>query len=95
MPFSMQTSLKGNGHVLTTKFEIFGKSDCLVSQTGTSSFYSCKMVNILKSNTTLYISLVGPYRHVFRVMHVFLRQFGSISLTKQTSALKDEMINSN
>jgi hypothetical protein len=62
--------------VLTTKFDILGKSECLVSQTGTSDFYSYKMVNNFKWMPNLYISQVGPYMHVFQVMHMFLRQFG-------------------
>jgi hypothetical protein len=72
--------------VLTTKFDIMGKSECPVCQTGTSGFYSVKMVNISKWSPTLYISQVEPCRHAFQVMHMFLRKFGWISLTKQRSA---------
>jgi hypothetical protein len=72
--------------VLTTKFDILKKPECPVCQTETFSFYSDKKVNISKWRPTLYISQVGPCRHVFQVMHVFLRQFGWISLKKQKSA---------
>jgi hypothetical protein len=67
---------KGPTHVLVTKFGILRKPECLVCQTGTSYFYSAKMVNISKWRTTLYISQVRPCRHVFQVMHMFLGQFG-------------------
>jgi hypothetical protein len=52
--------------VLTTKFNILGKSECPVYQIGTSSFYSAKMVNISKWMSTLYISQVEPCKHVFQ-----------------------------
>jgi hypothetical protein len=45
------------------------------------------MVNISKWRSTLYILQVGPYRHVFQVTHMFLGQFGWISLKKQRSVI--------
>jgi hypothetical protein len=51
--------------VLTTKFDILGEPEYPVYQTGISSFYSVKMVNISKWMSTLYISQVGQCRHVF------------------------------
>jgi hypothetical protein len=68
--------IKKPTHVLTIEFDILGKPECPVCQTGTSSFYSVKMVNISKWRPTLHISQVGPCRHVFQVMHMFLGQFG-------------------
>jgi hypothetical protein len=53
------------------------------------------MVNIFKWMSTLYISQVGPCRHVFQVMHMFLRKFGWISLKKQRSVSKYKKMNSN
>jgi hypothetical protein len=73
-------------HVLMIKFDILEKSECHVCQTGTSGLYSDNMVNISKWSPTLYISQVGPYIHVFQVMHMFLGQFGWISLNKQRYA---------
>jgi hypothetical protein len=58
--------------MLTTKFDILGKSECHVCQIRISGFYSAKMVNISKWRPTLYISQVGPCRHVFQVMHMCL-----------------------
>jgi hypothetical protein len=72
--------------MLMTKFDILEKPECPVSQIGTSGLYSDKMVNISKWRSTLYISQVRPCRHIFQVMHMFLRQFGLISLKKQRSA---------
>jgi hypothetical protein len=62
--------------VLTTKFDILGEPEYPVYQTGISSFYSVKMVNISKWMSTLYISQVGQCRHIFQVMYMFLGQFG-------------------
>jgi hypothetical protein len=60
MPFSMQALLIGGpGGVLRTKFNILGKPDVPVSQTGRSDFYSYKIVNIFKWRLALYISQVG------------------------------------
>jgi hypothetical protein len=67
--------IKEPTHVLMTKFYSLGKSECAICQTGTSSFYSDKMVSISKWRPTLYISQVGPCRHVFQAMHMFLGQF--------------------
>jgi hypothetical protein len=58
-------NIKDSTHVLTTKFDIVRKLECPVSQTGTSGFYSYKMVNIFIWRSTLYISQVGSYKHVF------------------------------
>jgi hypothetical protein len=74
--FVVTKNIKEPTHVLTTKFDILGKPECPVSQTRTSGFYSYEMVNISKCRLTLYIRQVGPYRHVFQVIHVFLGQFG-------------------
>jgi hypothetical protein len=63
-------------HVLTTKIDIIEKLEYPICQTGTSGFYSYKMVNISKWRLTLYISQVGPCKHVFQIMHKFLRPFG-------------------
>jgi hypothetical protein len=62
--------------VLVTKFNILGKLEYPISKTGTFDFYSYGMVNIFKCMTTLYISQVRSYTHVFQVVHVFLEQFG-------------------
>jgi hypothetical protein len=79
-----------------TKFDILEKPECLVYQTGTSGFCSYEIVwYIFKQRSTLYISQVGPYMHVFHVMHVFLEQFGWISLNKQRSASNNTNMNSN
>jgi hypothetical protein len=43
-------------HLLMTKFNILGKSECSVCQTGISGFYSDKIVNISKLMPILYIS---------------------------------------
>jgi hypothetical protein len=59
-------------HFLTTEFDISEKLECLVCQTGTSGFFSTKMVNNSKWRTTLYISQVGLYKHVFQVMRMFV-----------------------
>jgi hypothetical protein len=48
------------------KFNILKKPECPVCQTEISNFYSAKMVNISKYRSTLYISQVGPCRHVFQ-----------------------------
>ena len=88
-------NIKEPTHVLTTKFDILGKTECPVFQTGTSDFYSYKIVNISKWMSTLYISQVGPYSHTFQVIHFFLGQFGWVSLKKQRSASNDKNINSN
>jgi hypothetical protein len=69
-------NIKESIHVLTTKFDILEKSECLICQIRTSGFYSDKMINISKWRPTLYISQVGPCRYVFQVMHMFLRKFG-------------------
>jgi hypothetical protein len=61
--------------VLTTEFKILGKLECPVCRIGTFDFYSVKLVNISKWRSILYISQVGPCRHVFQVMHMFLGQF--------------------
>jgi hypothetical protein len=45
--------------VLTTKFDILGKSEVPESQIGRSDVYSYKMVNISKWMSALYISQVG------------------------------------
>jgi hypothetical protein len=68
-------------------YNILGKSECPIYQTATSGFYSIKIVNISKWRSTLYILQVGPYRHVFQVTHMFLGQFGWISLKKQRSVI--------
>jgi hypothetical protein len=81
--------------VLTTEFDILRNPECPVYQIRTSGFYSAKMVNISKWRPTLYISQVGPCRHVFQVMHVFLGQFSWISLKKQRSASHYEKMSSN
>jgi hypothetical protein len=68
--------------VLTTKFDIIEKLECPVSQTEISDFYSYKMVNICKWMSTLYISQVGSYIHVFRLCTCFsdnLIKFHSIN----------------
>jgi hypothetical protein len=57
-------------------------------------FYSYEMDNISKWMSNLYISQVGPDRHVSRVMHMFLEQFGWISLKKQRSASTNKNLNS-
>jgi hypothetical protein len=88
-------NIKEPTHVLTAQFDIPGIPDCPIFQIETSSFYSYEMVNISKSMLTLYISQVGPYIHVFQVMHVFLGQFGWISLKKQRSVSNDKNMNSN
>jgi hypothetical protein len=44
---------------------------------------------------TLYISQVGPCRHIFQVMHVFLEQFCWISLKEQRSASNYKKMNPN
>jgi hypothetical protein len=62
--------------VLIAKFDILGKSECLVYQIETSGFYSYEMVNISKWMPTSYISQVEPCMHVFQVMQMFLEQFG-------------------
>jgi hypothetical protein len=58
-------NIKDSIHVLTTTFDILGKPERPVCQTRTSNFYSDKIVNISKWMPTLYISQVGPCRHVF------------------------------
>jgi hypothetical protein len=57
--------------VLTFKFDIMKKTECPVSQIGTSDFYNDKMVNIFKWRSNLYISQVELCIHVFQVMHIF------------------------
>jgi hypothetical protein len=57
--------------MLTTKFDIIEKSEYPVFQTETSGFYSYKMINIFKLRSTLYISQVGPYMHVYRLCTCF------------------------
>jgi hypothetical protein len=57
--------------VLMTNFDIMEKLECAVSQIGTSSFYSDKMVNISKWGPTLYISQVTICKHVFRLCTCF------------------------
>jgi hypothetical protein len=42
--------------MLTIKFDILKKPECPVYQTGTSDFYSAKIVNISKWKPILYIS---------------------------------------
>jgi hypothetical protein len=64
--------IKEPTHVLMTKFDILGKSECPVCQTETSGFYNDKMVNISKWRPTLYISQVVPYTQVFRLCTCFL-----------------------
>jgi hypothetical protein len=64
--------IKEPAHVLTIKFNILGKLESPVYQTRTSGFYSDKKVNIYKWRSTLYISQVGPCRHVFRLCTCFL-----------------------
>jgi hypothetical protein len=64
--------IKEPTHVLRFKFDILEKSECPISQTETSDFYSYKMVNIFNWRPTLYISQVRPYMHVFQVMYLFL-----------------------
>jgi hypothetical protein len=86
--------IKEPTHVLRIEFNILGKLGCPVCQMGTSSFYTAKMVNISKWRPTLYISQVGPCRHVFQVMHMFLGQFGWISLKKQRSTSNYKKISS-
>jgi hypothetical protein len=81
--------------MLTIKFDIMKKLECLVCQIGISSFYNAKMVNISKWRPTLYVSQVGPCMHVFQVMHMFLGQFGWISLNKQRSSSNNMKMNSN
>jgi hypothetical protein len=88
-------NIKEPTHVLTTNFNILGKPECRICQTKTSRFYSYEMVNISKWRPTLYISQVEPCRHVFQVMHMFLRQFSWISLKKQRSASNYQNMNSN
>jgi hypothetical protein len=56
-----------------TKFDILKKSECLIFQTGSSIFYSYEMINISKWRSALCILQVGPYMHIFQVIHVFLR----------------------
>jgi hypothetical protein len=55
------------------KFDILKKSERTISQIETSDFYSDKIVSISKWRSTLYISQVGPYSHVFQVIHMFLK----------------------
>jgi hypothetical protein len=88
-------NIKEPTHVLMTKFDILKKSECPISQTWTSDFYSYEMVNISKWRQNLYISQVRPYRHVFQVMNVFLEQFGWISLKKKRSSSNNKNMNSN
>jgi hypothetical protein len=66
-------NIKESIHVLTIKFNILGKLECPVRQTETTGFYNDKMVNISKWRPNLYISQVGPYKHTFEVMHMFLK----------------------
>jgi hypothetical protein len=68
-------NIKEPTHVLMTNFDILEKLKCPICQTKTSGFYSCKMINIFKWRSTLYISQVGLSKHIFQVMHVFLEQF--------------------
>jgi hypothetical protein len=66
-------NIKEPTHVLMVKFDILKKPERTISQIETSDFYSEKIVSISKRRSTLYISQVGPYNHVFQVIHMFLK----------------------
>jgi hypothetical protein len=87
--------IKESTYVLKIEFDIMEKSECHICQIETFDFYRAKMVNISKWMSILYISQVGPCKHVFSG-YAHISRIIWLDLTKkQRSASNYKKISSN